>query len=47
MLTASFLGAQVLFCALTGEQRDLYRAYLASEEVQDILNVRLPPSHPL
>jgi hypothetical protein len=30
---------QVLFCSLTGEQRDLYRAYLASEEVQDILNV--------
>ncbi len=31
---------QVLFCSLTGEQRDLYRAYLSSEEVQDILNVR-------
>ena len=30
---------QVLFCSLTGEQRDLYRAYLSSEEVQDILNV--------
>lgn len=31
--------AQVLFCSLTGDQRDLYRAYLSSEEVQDILNV--------
>ena len=31
---------QVLFCSLTGDQRDLYRAYLSSEEVQDILNVR-------
>ncbi|CAL5223760.1 g6324 [Coccomyxa viridis] len=31
---------QVLFCSLTGEQRDLYRAYLSSEEVQDILNDR-------
>ncbi len=31
---------QVLFCSLTTDQRDLYRSYLASEEVQDILNVR-------
>lgn len=30
---------QVLFCSLTDDQRDLYRAYLASDEVQDILNV--------
>ena len=30
----------MLFCSLTGDQRDLYRAYLSSEEVQDILNVR-------
>ena len=29
----------MLFCSLTGDQRDLYRAYLSSEEVQDILNV--------
>lgn len=39
---------QVLFCSLTGEQRDLYRAYLSSEEVQDILNVSpnpFPPQH--
>ena len=34
---------QVLFCSLTGDQRDLYRAYLSSEEVQDILNVRPSP----
>ncbi|BDA48603.1 probable DNA excision repair protein ERCC-6 [Coccomyxa sp. Obi] len=31
---------QVLFCSLTTDQRDLYRSYLASEEVQDILNDR-------
>ena len=38
---------QVLFCSLTGEQRDLYRAYLSSEEVQDILNVSPNlPFHP-
>ena len=38
---------QVLFCSLTGEQRDLYRAYLSSEEVQDILNVSpYLPFHP-
>ena len=36
---------QVLFCSLTGEQRDLYRAYLSSEEVQDILNVKSPVLH--
>ena len=34
---------QVLFCSLTNDQRDLYRAYLASEEVQDILNVSFSP----
>ena len=28
---------QVLFCNLTPEQRDLYRSYLASEEVTGIL----------
>jgi len=28
---------KVLFCGLTGEQRDLYRAYLASGDVVDIL----------
>lgn len=28
---------QVLFCKLTAEQRDLYRAYLASKEVESIL----------
>ena len=28
---------QVLFCSLSQEQRDLYRAYLASKEAQDIL----------
>ena len=28
---------QVLFCKLTVEQRDLYRAYLASKEVDAIL----------
>jgi DNA excision repair protein ERCC-6 len=38
---------QVLFCSLTDDQRDLYRAYLASEEVQDILNVRSAPIRPL
>ena len=27
----------MLFCKLTGEQRDLYRAYLASKEVESIL----------
>lgn len=32
---------QVLFCSLTGDQRDLYRAYISSEEVQDILNVSI------
>ncbi|EIE27594.1 hypothetical protein COCSUDRAFT_34894 [Coccomyxa subellipsoidea C-169] len=31
---------QVLFCSLTTDQRDLYRSYLASDEVQDILNDR-------
>ena len=31
---------QVLFCSLTAEQRDLYRAYLSSAEVADILAVR-------
>jgi SNF2 family DNA or RNA helicase len=36
---------QVLFCSLTDDQRDLYRSYLSSQEVQDILNVRF--SHPL
>ncbi len=34
---------QVLFCSLTTDQRDLYRSYLASDEVQDILNVCTPP----
>lgn len=38
---------QVLFCSLTDDQRDLYRAYLASEEVQDILNVSALSSIPL
>ena len=33
-------GAQVLFCKLTAVQRDLYRAYISSKEVEDILNVR-------
>lgn len=28
---------QVLFCTLTSEQRDLYRAYISSEEVSSIL----------
>jgi DNA excision repair protein ERCC-6 len=31
---------QVLFCRLTPEQRDLYRSYISSQEVADILNVR-------
>ena len=30
---------QVLFCKLTKDQRDLYRSYLASQEVDDILEV--------
>jgi len=29
----------VLFCTLTPDQRDLYRSYLASAEVADILAV--------
>lgn len=29
---------QVLFCSLTQDQRDLYRAYLASADVSDILS---------
>ena len=33
--------AQVLFCTLTNEQRNLYRSYLASAEVADILAVRV------
>jgi hypothetical protein len=36
--------AQVLFCTLTADQRDLYRSYLASSEVADILAVRSCPS---
>ena len=32
---------QVLFTQLGMEQRDLYRSYLASQEVEDILEVRL------
>ncbi len=35
--------AQVLFCTLTADQRDLYCSYLASSEVADILAVRLWP----
>ena len=31
MLTARCVRAQVLFCKLTTEQRDMYRAYLASK----------------
>lgn len=29
--------SQVLFCRLSGEQRELYRAYLASKDVEAIL----------
>lgn len=32
----------MLFCTLTNEQRNLYRSYLASAEVADILAVRVP-----
>ena len=31
----------MLFCTLTNEQRNLYRSYLASAEVADILAVRV------
>ena len=32
----------MLFCKLTKDQRDLYRSYLASQEVDDILEVHGP-----
>lgn len=37
---------QVLFTMLGQEQRELYRSYLASQEVEDILEVRNSPSAP-
>ena len=36
-LTDLCCAQQVLFCKLTTEQRDLYRAYLASKDVEAIL----------
>ena len=30
-------GAQVLFCRLSGDQRELYKSYLASKDVESIL----------
>lgn len=38
---------QVLFCRLTSDQRDLYRSYISSQEVADILNVRRVSFSPL
>lgn len=36
----------MLFCRLTKDQRELYRAYLSSQEVDDILEVGQASNHP-
>lgn len=32
------MGVQVLFCPLTREQREIYRSYIHSEEVEAIMD---------